>query len=80
MTKCISHKGHYDFNDFPIDDKGKPVLPGARICRHKDCVNQDHIISHLELERICVSYRTGQRETYQTQYNKLTKERTNASV
>lgn len=30
----------------PIDEEGKPVLPGKRVCGNTDCVN----ISHIEKE------------------------------
>ena len=29
----------------PIDDAGELVLPGVRICGHKDCVNPKHVAS-----------------------------------
>jgi NAD-dependent SIR2 family protein deacetylase len=40
---CRPWQGHYDEDDNPIKD-GKLYKPGVRICGHKDCVRQDHII------------------------------------
>lgn len=41
--ECFPWSGEVD-NDFnPIDDRGRLVKPGIRICGHKDCVNGNHI-------------------------------------
>jgi hypothetical protein len=41
---CIPHHGEYDEEDNPMES-GILVLPGIRICGHKDCVNIDHVIT-----------------------------------
>lgn len=43
MKDCVSHTGLYDDWDNPLDEKGRPYLPGKRFCGHRDCVNPDHI-------------------------------------
>lgn len=72
---CESHDGHFNWQDQPIDHKGRLLHPGARTCNHSDCVRESHIITPLELERNNFSYRTKQRADHQTQYNNLMKER-----
>ena len=42
---CTPHRGELDENWNPIDSKGKPYMPGVRICGNKDCVKKDHIIT-----------------------------------
>ena len=41
---CIPYSGQLDDNWNPIDLKGKPHMPGMRICGKKDCVRKDHVI------------------------------------
>jgi|DEB0MinimDraft_6_1074348.scaffolds.fasta_scaffold01123_19 hypothetical protein len=42
--KCIPWHGMFARDAVtPVDDDGMPVLPGARICGRKDCVNTDHL-------------------------------------
>lgn len=43
MKDCITHTGWFDDDDNPLDDQGQPYLQGARFCKHRDCVNPDHI-------------------------------------
>jgi hypothetical protein len=59
---CLPWRGEVDEDLNPIDNKGRPYLPGLRTCGFKDCVNKQHIIDSLEAERIDISYRT-KRET-----------------
>ena len=42
--KCIPWHGDFG-SDWvtPIDDDGRPYLPGERTCGHSDCVNTAHI-------------------------------------
>ena len=43
--KCLPWHGGFAADDItPLDDEGKPVLPGVRGCGHNDCVNPSHII------------------------------------
>lgn len=39
---CIAWDGDFDDNDRPMQD-GKYFLPGVRLCKHRDCVNLEHI-------------------------------------
>jgi len=41
--RCEPHSGAFDQDDNPIDDQGELVLPGLRICGHKDCVSVKHV-------------------------------------
>ena len=45
---CTPHRGELDADWNPIDSKGRPYLPGVRICGKKDCVKRDHIIFQEE--------------------------------
>lgn len=64
---CMPHKGELDAEFNPIDNKGRPYLPGLRTCGHKDCIRKTHIIReprpqrNPEWERLDISYRTGRR-------------------
>jgi hypothetical protein len=42
--RCIPHKGALNNDLDPIDEIGMLVLPGIRVCGHKDCVNVAHIV------------------------------------
>jgi hypothetical protein len=68
--KCLAWRGELDDNLNPIDKRGRLHLPGHRTCGHKDCVNPNHIIPDIELERIDISYRTK----IQTRFEDLAKE------
>lgn len=46
MSNCITHTGLFDDRDNPLDDQGKPYLPGIRLCMHSDCVNPTHLLSY----------------------------------
>ena len=43
--RCQPHKGAVDHNLNPIDDSGKLIFAGERICGHRDCVNPSHIVA-----------------------------------
>jgi hypothetical protein len=43
--RCTPHQGSLDADLNPVDDKGRIVLPGVRVCGHRDCVNPTHIVS-----------------------------------
>lgn len=40
---CKPWSGEFDLNDNPLLD-GELVLPGGRVCGHKDCVEIDHCL------------------------------------
>lgn len=43
---CVPWKGDIDLDTLqPVDAKGKPYLPGDRLCGHSDCVNRSHVQS-----------------------------------
>ena len=42
--RCTPHVGAVDQNLNPIDDAGRPVFVGERVCGHRDCVNVAHIV------------------------------------
>jgi hypothetical protein len=42
--KCSPHQGQLDPDLNPVDDNGDLLLPGERVCLHKDCVNPAHIV------------------------------------
>jgi len=42
--KCIPWHGYFARDEMtPVDDDGKPVLPGERSCGRKDCVAPGHV-------------------------------------
>jgi hypothetical protein len=43
--RCTPHQGKLDADLNPIDDEGNLIFEGERICGHKDCVNETHILS-----------------------------------
>jgi len=45
--RCMPHKGLLDQNLNPIDENGVLFLVGERVCGHKDCVNEAHIVAGL---------------------------------
>jgi len=71
---CWPHKGNFDDHDNPLDEKLQPYMPGARTCNHSDCVFPDHVIPAIEMEWLDISYRTGQKLTYQETYKKIVSE------
>lgn len=48
MSNCITHTGNFDNWDNPLDDQGKPFMPGIRLCMHSDCVNPTHLRSYRQ--------------------------------
>ena len=59
---CVPWQGEFDFDSMqPLDDRGRPHMPGMRLCGHNDCVNTAHVLTwqKLEAERNDISYRTG---------------------
>ena len=64
-TKCQPWTGELNQDWLPIDNKGNLVKPGIRTCGYKDCMNRNHIIPDIELERWDISYRTGKKATLQ---------------
>ena len=43
--RCQPHRGAVDQNLNPIDDQGKLLYVGERVCGHRDCVNPAHIVA-----------------------------------
>ena len=43
--RCTPHHGLLDNDLNPIDSNGSAVLPGFRLCEHKDCVNPAHVVA-----------------------------------
>lgn len=46
MSICKPHTGLFDDFDNPLDEQGKPFMPGIRICLKSDCVEPTHQLSH----------------------------------
>ena len=45
--KCFPWNGFFAADEItPVDDNGKPVFPGIRICFRQDCCNPKHVISY----------------------------------
>jgi hypothetical protein len=42
--RCSPHQGKLDHDLNPIDDEGELVLPGERVCQHRDCINPAHVV------------------------------------
>lgn len=40
---CLAWRGDFDEHDNPMHN-GKLYLEGERSCKHKDCINEEHII------------------------------------
>ncbi len=64
-TKCQPWSGELDDDWNPIDAYGRLQKPGIRTCGHKDCMNRNHIIPDIEVERFDISYRTGVKANWQ---------------
>jgi hypothetical protein len=80
---CEPHHGAFTDDDEPLDDYGNRILPGPRVCNHKDCVRPSHCPRQtplpLELELFDMSYRTGIKLDADAMLQRLERER-NASV
>lgn len=64
---CVAWVGDIDLDTMqPLDERGRPHMPGIRTCGHNDCVNSAHVMTwqKLEAERHDISYRTGVRLTH----------------
>lgn len=67
IGNCYPWTGDVDLDTMqPINSDGSLYLPGRRVCKRSDCVNQMHIVDFhaLEAERHDLSYRTGKRLPY----------------
>jgi len=40
---CIPHHGNFDEQDNPLDEYGRYLFKGKRLCGNKDCIALDHI-------------------------------------
>lgn len=43
-TPCKAWQRDFDDDDNPIYPDGSPVAVGERLCGHRDCIAEDHII------------------------------------
>ena len=43
--RCEPHDGLVDQDLNPIDEQGRWLKQGERICGHKDCMNSSHIVA-----------------------------------
>jgi hypothetical protein len=44
-TRCLPWHGQFGYDLVtPVDELGKPVLPGERSCGNLDCVQESHIV------------------------------------
>lgn len=41
-SRCVPWRGDFDLEDNPMVN-GHLLLPGVRLCEHRDCVNPHHI-------------------------------------
>lgn len=48
-TPCKAWMGDFTEDDQPIDASGFAVMPGERICGHRDCVSPHHVIEEEAL-------------------------------
>lgn len=74
---CKPWDGDIDLDSMqPIDDDGKPYMPGIRTCGNSDCVFRSHVITTDQLiaELHSISYRTGKTLTYEALLKQLKKE------
>jgi len=42
--RCQPHRGAVNADLDPVDEQGLLVIPGERICTHRDCINPSHIV------------------------------------
>jgi hypothetical protein len=82
---CKPWLGDFDLEDNPLRN-GQPHMPGERVCNHRDCVEESHIImakpaptaEELTAERFSIYYRNKKRLSYDQLLLKLEKERKTA--
>lgn len=43
--RCEPHQGLVDQDLNPIDEQGRLLKMGERVCGHKDCMNDSHIVA-----------------------------------
>jgi len=43
--RCEPHQGLVDADLNPIDEQGRLLKQGERICGHRDCINDAHIVA-----------------------------------
>ena len=43
--RCMPHEGLVDVDLNPIDELGRILKPGDRVCGHRDCMNDTHIVA-----------------------------------
>lgn len=64
---CKPWQGEIDLDTMtPVDTKGRPYMPGIRLCGHSDCVNSAHVFGDGKAiaEQFDISYRTGRSLNY----------------
>jgi hypothetical protein len=79
---CKPWGGDFDLDTLaPIKD-GHLVMPGERICGHKDCVEPSHVSGQLTdeqkkliAEQFDISYRTRRKKSYQQLLKSIQRER-----
>ena len=40
---CVPHHGNFDADENPLDEYGRLLFKGKRLCGNKDCIALDHI-------------------------------------
>lgn len=48
-SKCNVWLGDYDDDENPITPEGDLVMPGGRVCGHRDCIAPSHLIREVAL-------------------------------
>lgn len=72
---CKPWQGDIDLDTMtPVDTRGRPYMPGIRLCGHSDCVNSAHVFGSEQAiaEQFDISYRTGRKLNF-TQLRKAVK-------
>ena len=72
--ECWPHHGEFDEDDNPLDDFGLKLFDGIRKCGKKDCVNPEHIVLAVEIERVFKAPRNGKKLTLAEKWKRLLKE------
>lgn len=49
---CFAYSGEFDADENPVAKSGQKIMAGIRKCGNSDCINRDHIILSIELERL----------------------------